>query len=62
MSNIYKFDPSAIRECKRLKGKTPQMSAKETEETKARKDSRRAWLLFAGAVILLTLLKAFLPL
>ena len=62
MSNVYKFDPNAIRERKRLNGKTPPTSARETEETKARKDSRRAWLLFAGAVILLTLLKAFLPL
>jgi hypothetical protein len=61
MSNVYKFDPNALRERKRLNEKT-QMSAKEAEALKARKDSRKAWLLFVGAVILLTILKAILPL
>jgi hypothetical protein len=61
MSNVFKFDPNAIRERKRLNEKSPQ-SAKEAEKSQARKDSRRAWLLFFGAVILLTILKAILPL
>ena len=61
MSNVFKFDPNAIRERRRLNEKTPQMSAKESEKAQARKDSRRAWVLFVGAVILLTILKAILP-
>jgi hypothetical protein len=61
MSNVYKFDPNAIRERKRLNEKTPQMSAKDAEKAQATKDTRRAWILFAGAVILLTILKAILP-
>ncbi|MCW2318255.1 hypothetical protein [Rhodoblastus acidophilus] len=59
MSNVFKFDPNAIRERRRLNGKSPQMSAKGLEETQARKDRRRAWLLFAAAVIALTILQAF---
>lgn len=62
MSNVYKFDPNAIRERKKLNEKSSQRSAKDVEKAKARKDSRRAWLLFIGAVILLTALKAILPL
>jgi len=62
MSNVYKFDPNAIRERKRLNEKYSQSSAKEVEKAKSRKDSRRAWLLFIGAMILLTTLKAILPL
>ncbi|MBB4200634.1 hypothetical protein CCR94_07155 [Rhodoblastus sphagnicola] len=58
MSNVFKFDPNAIRERKRLNEKSP---AKATEEMRARKDARRAWLLFVGAVILLTILKALAP-
>ena len=62
MSNVFKFDPNAIRERRRLNEKAPPMSAKEAEMLQARKDSRRAWLLFVGAAILLTILKAILPL
>ena len=62
MSNVFKFDPNAIRERKRLNEKSPPMSDKEAEKMKARKDSRRAWLLFVGAAILLTILKAVLQL
>ena len=62
MSNVFKFDPNAIRERRRLNDNKPKISASEAEEMKARKDSRRAWLLFVGAVILLTILKAILPL
>ena len=62
MSNVFKFDPNAIRERRRLNEKSPPMSAKEAEKLQARKDSRRAWLLFVGAVILLTILKAIVPL
>jgi hypothetical protein len=61
MSNVFKFDPKAIRERRRLNEKSPQMSAREAEAMQARKDSRRAWLLFVGAAILLTILKAILP-
>jgi hypothetical protein len=38
------------------------MSARATEEMQARKVSRRAWLLFVGAAILLTIFKAILHL
>jgi hypothetical protein len=38
------------------------MSARATEEMQARKVSRRAWLLFIGAAILLTIFKAILHL
>ena len=62
MSNVFKFDPNAIRERRRLKEKSPPMSAKEAEEMRARKDSRRAWRLFVGAAILLTIFKAILHL
>jgi hypothetical protein len=62
MSNVYKFDPNAIRERRRLNDKTPPLSAKDAEKAQARKDSRRAWLLFVGAVILLTIFKAALNL
>jgi hypothetical protein len=55
MSNVFKFDPNAIRERRRLKEKSLPMSAREAEEMRARKDSRRAWLLFVGAAILLTI-------
>jgi hypothetical protein len=58
MSNVFKFDPNAIRERKRLNGQSPTMSAREAEKVKARKDARRAWLLFAGAVIALTIIQA----
>ena len=61
MSNVFKFDPNAMRERRRLNEKTPQMSAKEAEKAQARKDSRKAWLLFVGAAILLTILKPVLP-
>ncbi|MCW2274385.1 hypothetical protein GJ654_09170 [Rhodoblastus acidophilus] len=61
MSNVYKFDPNAIRERKRLNEKSSQMSAREVEAMRAGKDSRRAWFLFVGAVILLTILNAVLP-
>jgi hypothetical protein len=61
MSNVYKFDPNAIRERRRLNERSSQMSAKEAEDIKARNDSRRVWLLFIGAAILLTVLKAVLP-
>ncbi|MCW2282602.1 hypothetical protein M2323_000363 [Rhodoblastus acidophilus] len=54
MSNVFKFDPNAIRERKRLNG----MSAQDAEKARARKDGRRAWLLFGGAVIVLTILQA----
>lgn len=60
MSNVFKFDPNAIRERRPLKDKSPPKSAKEAEEMRARKDSLRAWLLFVGAAILLTLLKSVL--
>ncbi|MBB4200398.1 hypothetical protein GGD83_004227 [Rhodoblastus sphagnicola] len=60
MSNVFKFDPNAIRERGRLNEKSPPMSAKESKKMQARKDSRRAWLLFVGAAILLTILKALL--
>lgn len=60
MSNVFKFDPNAIRERRRLNDKSPPKSAKEAEEMLARKDSRRAWLLFVGAAILLTILKTLL--
>lgn len=60
MSNVFKFDPNAIRERRRLNDKSPPKSAKEAEEMLARKDSRRAWLLFVGAAILLTILKTVL--
>jgi hypothetical protein len=36
------------------------MSAREAEAMQARKDFRRAWLLFVGAAILLTILKTVL--
>lgn len=62
MSNVFKFDPNAIRERRRLNEKSQQRSAKEAESMQARKDSRRAWLLFVGAAILLTILNAILPL
>jgi hypothetical protein len=61
MSNVFKFDPNAIRERRRLSEKSPPMSARKAEEMRARKDSRRAWLLFVGAAILLTIRKAILP-
>jgi hypothetical protein len=62
MSNVFKFNPNVIRERRRMNEKAPKMTAREAEEMKARMDSRRAWLLFVGAVILLTILKAILPL
>ena len=55
MSNVFKFDPNAIRERRRLKGKSPPG---KKAELRARKDARRAWLLFFAAAILLTILKA----
>lgn len=61
MSNVFKFDPNAIRERKRLNGKSSPLSAREAEKAKARKDSRRAWLLFAGAVIAATIFQAVFP-
>ena len=61
MSNVYKFDPNAIRERKRLNEKS-KMSPQEAETLKVRKDSRRAWILFAGAVIVLTILQAIFKL
>jgi hypothetical protein len=60
MSNVFKFDPHAIRERRGLNEKSAPMSARETEEMRARKDSRRAWLLFVVAAILLTILKTVL--
>jgi hypothetical protein len=57
MSNVFKFDPNAVRERRRLNEKSPPMSAREGEEMRARKNSRRVWLLFVGAAILLTILK-----
>jgi hypothetical protein len=59
MSNVFKFDPNAIRERRRLNGKS---SPGKKAELRARKDSRRAWLLFFAAAILLTILKATLHL
>jgi len=56
MSNVFKFDPNAIRERKRLNGRAPA-SAGEAEAARARKDARRAWLLFAGAAVLLACLQ-----
>jgi len=60
MSNVFKFDPNTIRERRRLNEKSPPMSAREAEAMQARKDFRRAWLLFVGAAILLTILKTVL--
>jgi hypothetical protein len=62
MSNVFKFDPNAIRERRRLNEKSPPMSAREAEAMQARKDFHfsRAWLLFVGAAILLTILKTVL--
>jgi hypothetical protein len=60
MSNVFKFDPRAIRERRRLNEKSPPMSARATEKMQARKVSRRAWLLFFGAAIVLTIFKAIL--
>lgn len=57
MSNVFKFDPNAIHEQRRLNQKSPPMSAREADEMRARKESRRAWLLFIGAAILLTIVK-----
>lgn len=62
MSNVFKFDPRAIRERRRLNEKSPPMSTRATEEMQARKASRRAWIVFFGAAILLTILKALLHL
>jgi hypothetical protein len=62
MSNVFKFDPNAIRERRRLNEKSAPMSARETEEMRARMDSRGAWLLFVVAAILLTILKTALHL
>jgi hypothetical protein len=62
MSNVFKFDPNAIRERRRLNEKSPPMSAREAEEMRARKDSHRVWLLFVGAAILLTIIKTVLHL
>lgn len=59
MSNVFKFDPNAIRERRRLNEKTPQMSAQELEAARARREGRRAWLLFAAAVVVATILQAF---
>ena len=62
MSNVFKFDPHAIRERRRLNEKSPPMSAREGEEMRARKNSRRVWLLFVGAAILLTIIMTVLHL
>jgi hypothetical protein len=62
MSNVFKFDPHAIRERRRLNEKSPPMSARATEEMHARQVSRRAWLLFVAAAILLTICKSILRL
>jgi len=62
MSNVYKLDPRAIRERRRLNQKSPPMLVRATEEMQARKVSRRAWLLFVGAAILLTIFKEILHL
>jgi hypothetical protein len=62
MSNVFKFDPNAIRERRRLNEKKSQNAPRETAASQARKDSRRAWLLFVGAVILLSIVQAIFKL
>jgi hypothetical protein len=58
MSNVFKFDPNAIRERKRLNGDAAAASAADLKARQEKKESRRAWIGFAALAVLLTVLKA----